>query len=50
MVVWGLEPLHCQALLALMEPDSSGKQGLYFTTCLTFFSHAGWRWLPVPLG
>lgn len=36
VVVWGLKPLHCQAPLALMEPDSSGKQDLYFTTCQTF--------------
>lgn len=39
--VWGLEPLHCQVPLALIEPDRSGKQDLYFTMCLTFLSCAG---------
>jgi len=40
-VVWGLKPLHCQAPLELMEPDRSGKQDLYFMTCLTFLSRVG---------
>lgn len=50
VAVWGLKTLHCQAPLALMEPDSSGKQDLYFTTCLTFLSRAGQEVAASPSG
>lgn len=49
-VVWGLKPLHCQAPLALMEPDRSGKQDLHLTTCLTFRSCAGQEVAASPSG
>lgn len=42
-VVWDRKPFSLSAPAVLMEPDSSGKQDLCFTTCLTFLCRVAGR-------